>query len=566
MFSWAGPAFEGALQTVREGVLHRLLSAPTEWCMASDDVLALIHDTEQHYAQAQWSQGRALAEQAWPQVSADDSQDEPTRCRVGLLLCQGRYRTGAASQMLDLGLQIAPLVRQHAPSAKLNEFMRMVSLVAADTYHFDVALAFAQEAHQLAQASGDLAQLSLSINSVACFFERSGDPWQAERLLHEALALARQQTAAYPVFVALNNLSGVLIGKHYLLRDALPLDEALLPVRQARPYAEEAVALAPTLNDPFYAVFTEGNLGEVMVHLGQETQASERLQAALVQARHHGFEAQVWRITCSLGELALAQGNTELAWTHLQAVLSAASSAQQPIVQLRAHHALWRTAAQRGQDKAALEHLQWYVQLERARSTRQLRAQSELFVTRMEVEQARQDARRHRQRVHQLEVDVRVDALTGLGNRREFDTTWPTLVQRAEQDQSPLSAAMLDLDHFKLVNDQYGHAVGDQVLSALGRVLRAHTRTADLLVRMGGEEFLLAMPNTDVDHALEVCERLRQQVAEHPWPDIAPGLQVTLSLGLACAPPQPLARLVEVADAALYRAKSSGRNSLVKAD
>ena len=163
----------------------------------------------------------------------------------------------------------------------------MVSLAAADTHHFEVALVFAQEAHQTAQVSGDVGHLSLSLNALACFFERSGDPWQAERLMHEALATARQQPQTRPVFVALNNLAGVAIGKHYLLRDAADLDEALLPLRQARPYAEEAVALAQTLNDPFYEVFAQGNLGEILVHLQQEEQAQLRLESALAQAHHH---------------------------------------------------------------------------------------------------------------------------------------------------------------------------------------------------------------------------------------------------------------------------------------
>jgi diguanylate cyclase (GGDEF)-like protein len=530
--------------------------------MSPDPVSELVSQAEQCFAQSKWVDGLQHAEQAWQLVQA---ADESLRCRVGLLVCQGRYRTGALSQMLELALPLTAALRTHSSPEALNDFLRMTALVAADAYRFEVSLAYAQEALAVAQSSGDLARLSMSTNVLGCSFERSGDPWQGERLMRDAVAQARQQPQVHPLFVALNNLCGVLIGKHYLLRDVVPPPQALDPLQTARPFSEEAIALAGQLPDPFFAVFARGNMGELLVHLGEHDKAQLLLEEALALAQSLGVLGQVVRLNCSLGELALARGDVALAANTLLAVLKMQGTEQHPTVTLRCHHALWRAFAQTGEDKAALSHLSAYMQLERSRATRQLRAQSELFVTRVEAEQARQEARRHRQRAQDLEVDVRLDALTGLGNRREFDRSWPRMLRDAEQDQTPLAVAMLDLDHFKQVNDRFGHAVGDRVLARLGALLRTHTRQGDLLVRMGGEEFLLAMPQADASHALEICERLRQQVAQQRWAEVAPGLQVTLSLGLATMPGHHSGQLLQAADAALYQAKASGRNSLAVA-
>jgi diguanylate cyclase (GGDEF)-like protein len=193
-----------------------------------------------------------------------------------------------------------------------------------------------------------------------------------------------------------------------------------------------------------------------------------------------------------------------------------------------------------------------------------LQAQSDLFITRMEAEQVRQEAQRHRARASALEADVRRDQLTGLGNRREMEVRWPELIRDARASGQALSVAMLDLDLFKQVNDSHGHAVGDQVLVALAGLLRAHTRGTDLVARMGGEEFLLVLPDTGAERAADVCERLRQRVASHDWAALAPGLQVTLSIGLTTSPPVDAQTLSLRADAALYRAKAAGRNRLVQ--
>jgi diguanylate cyclase (GGDEF)-like protein len=507
------------------------------------------------------SPGLPAARRAWADCPTDDG---PRRRRAGLLLSHLLYRTGALGEMVDVVLQILPLLRASGPTTELIDTLRMAALGGCDTNRFDVALSSAQEAHRLAMEIGDLGRISLSVNALACFFERSGDPWQAERLLHEALALARQHPDPHPTFVALNNLAAALIGKFYMLRDASPLEEARQPLQAALPFATEAVAKADARGEVFYRVFTLGNLGEVLVNLGYAEPARRALDEAMALARQHGFAANVWRIACSLGELRLLEGHLQTAWDDLHAGLASVQGGEQHIIRMRLHHALWRCANALGRTDDALHHLQQYVRLERARSMLQLRAQSDLFVTRMEAEYVRQEARRLDARATALEADVRRDPLTGLGNRREVELRWPELLGDVKRRRAPLSVAMLDLDHFKQVNDRHGHAVGDRVLVVLAGLLRSHTRVGDLVARMGGEEFLLVLPDAGPERAADVCERLRDQVAAHDWDRIAPGLLVTLSIGVTSTPPYEADTLSLRADAALYRAKSAGRNSVVQ--
>jgi len=233
------------------------------------------------------------------------------------------------------------------------------------------------------------------------------------------------------------------------------------------------------------------------------------------------------------------------------------------VTRLRLHHALWRAESALQRPAAALSHLEQYLKLERQRAVTQLQSQSRLFVTRLEAEQARLEARRQGERADTLEVDVRHDPLTGLGNRREVAHRWPEMLRHAQASDSPLSVAMVDLDMFKQVNDRHGHALGDRVLVALAQLLRAATRSADLVARVGGEEFLLLLPDTPPQRALEVCERLRQRVASYAWSNLAQDLTVTLSIGVASTPPLDAAALTRRADEALFRAKAQGRDRVV---
>jgi len=123
--------------------------------------------------------------------------------------------------------------------------------------------------------------------------------------------------------------------------------------------------------------------------------------------------------------------------------------------------------------------------------------------------------------------------------------------------------ALVDADHFKTVNDRFGHAVGDRVLQVLAGILRGSMRADDFAVRYGGEEVLLLLSDVPADTAAAICERLRREIETYDWATIAEGLRVTASFGLAeLAPGDTMESFVARADVGLYAAKSGGRNCL----
>ena len=159
------------------------------------------------------------------------------------------------------------------------------------------------------------------------------------------------------------------------------------------------------------------------------------------------------------------------------------------------------------------------------------------------------------------------DPLTGLFNRRYLEETMERELNRVKRQEIPLGVIMMDLDHFKQYNDTFGHSAGDELLSALGILLKSHIRGEDIACRYGGEEFLLILSGASVSIALERAESLRQAVKEmhQHYPDLKP---TTLSLGVAVYPEHGNTglQLIQSADAALYRAKKAGRDRVMASE
>jgi two-component system cell cycle response regulator len=155
------------------------------------------------------------------------------------------------------------------------------------------------------------------------------------------------------------------------------------------------------------------------------------------------------------------------------------------------------------------------------------------------------------------------DALTGLRNKRYFQEAFEEMFARALRIGIDLSCLFFDLDHFKKVNDTCGHGFGDYVLKTVGALLRKNVRCGDLAARFGGEEFVVALPSTNVDSALFVAEKIRAQIEGYRFSDQGQQWAVTASIGVASLHvhrPKTAADLLQLADQALYRAKGNGRN------
>jgi diguanylate cyclase (GGDEF)-like protein len=162
----------------------------------------------------------------------------------------------------------------------------------------------------------------------------------------------------------------------------------------------------------------------------------------------------------------------------------------------------------------------------------------------------------------ELEALSRTDALTGAHNRRAFDEALKTEVERSKRYGYPLSVILLDLDHFKAVNDEHGHPVGDAVLKQFAGVARGALRESDVVYRYGGEEFAVLLPHTPLEGALIAARRVVQAAAEFSLEVGSRRLTVTVSAGVACLPggKPDAGDVVAAADRALYEAKRRGRN------
>jgi diguanylate cyclase (GGDEF)-like protein len=170
------------------------------------------------------------------------------------------------------------------------------------------------------------------------------------------------------------------------------------------------------------------------------------------------------------------------------------------------------------------------------------------------------------ERLHSISV---TDGLTGVANRRRFDEVLQTEWRRNARQRSPLSLLILDLDHFKQVNDVRGHLCGDACLVTAAQICKARVaREGDLVARYGGEEFVVLMPHTDEAGALALAENIRRSIEEHPMTcdTGAEPLHLTTSVGVACCVPDLAAdpeKLIRRADEALYEAKGGGRNRVM---
>jgi len=158
------------------------------------------------------------------------------------------------------------------------------------------------------------------------------------------------------------------------------------------------------------------------------------------------------------------------------------------------------------------------------------------------------------------------DSLTGLFNHRHSQELLVHECERAGRYPGPVSLLMVDIDHFKSVNDQHGHQAGDVVLREVAALLREGVRTVDVLGRYGGEEFLAILPHTDAEDARQLAERLRRSIAEHVFRGADAEIRTTVSIGVATYPSERVtssAELIREADRALYQAKAEGRNRVV---
>lgn len=191
------------------------------------------------------------------------------------------------------------------------------------------------------------------------------------------------------------------------------------------------------------------------------------------------------------------------------------------------------------------------------------------FVLLSQTENINRELEREISRRHKLELELKemaaTDPLTGLYNRREYEILFRHEIERARRFDSPLSICIADLDHFKDVNDTYGHEAGDEVLRRAADLIRKNVRAMDIIGRLGGEEFIILLPETAGADAVVVGNRILEALASTDIDVGAAAVRITVTIGIAQLLPDDhdLNALIQRADAALYRGKEAGRNRVV---
>jgi diguanylate cyclase (GGDEF)-like protein len=452
------------------------------------------------------------------------------------------------------------------------------------------------------RAAGDRAGEALALGSIGSVYHLLGDYGRA--LEHHQASLGLREEI------------GDLPGTAYSLVNIGIIHGMMGEPERVLEYALRAFAIHEDGGDPQAAAICLLNLGNAHAELGEDARALEILERAAMRLSELGNDADEGSCLCDighiherqgegeralacylrsrellersgapiylpgtlmrLGSLRVRTGDVEAGLADLREALQSAEEQGARQYVHAAHEALAQAYEGEGDAVRALEHHRAFHAVWREVYGTETNLRIQNAVVRAEVQQTQREAELLREKnealtraaeekallLAELERQTREDALTGVFNRRYLDSQLSTEWERALRFGRALTAAMVDIDHFKAVNDRFSHAVGDEVLRTVARILRENTRGVDVVARYGGEEFCLILVETRAEEAARLCDRLRGLIADYDWSTIRPGIAVTVSIGVAGLHEGADApdALLAAADVRLYAAKHAGRN------
>ncbi len=331
---------------------------------------------------------------------------------------------------------------------------------------------------------------------------------------------------------------------HGLVKLAAAL-EAAGDDEEAEDLYREALTSAEKRNDASWVYELHGSMASILIKLGRRDEAEPHLWQAISGAPDAStvYEVPYWRRQYS--ELLQERGDSAGALEEMRRAFRDLEEVARQRSEKQLYQAMGRLELQRTEHEKELYRLK----------------NEELAAALSEVEALRDELEQRNAELAELVVR---DSLTALYNRRWFVSRLETELERSRRYGHTLSVVVLDIDHFKIVNDTYGHAAGDRVLVSLSELLTHHTRSSDEVARYGGEEFALIMPETALPEAAAVCEKLRSVIESTDWRSLEVDEPVTVSIGVAqLQDTDSSTGLIDRADRRLYLAKERGRNTVV---
>lgn len=531
--------------------------------------------------------------QAGLALLTESERDAEMGQRLLISLAASQSRTGKVQDSIKtINEVIANLELKDLPSWLLVEALTERADMNSNASNFRAALADLLKAYALAQPTGTRGLRGDVAGYLGNVYMAMGDYALATQYSREGLASAIQR----------NELVTQSI-EEFSLAQALQLSGQLVEAEQ---YYNSSRLHSEQIGDPQGVAFANLGLADMALKDKKYDKAERMFLSALpIFKTAQNIHSQA-SIALGLGEIALARGQIQTAYEQANKALEITQKIHSRSHQMGAHDLLSKVYVARGDYQSAFTHSSLARQLEKTKlvaarnlsvagmeerfvSERQkqenkLLQQKNEFNERELIEQKRRAAiyyaasisllilvgfliyagyknSKLRDKLSKLAL---TDVLTGIANRRSVMAIFEQEFIRARRYGFPLSVAMLDLDHFKSINDSYGHDAGDEVLREFCQMVREHLRLTDSFGRWGGEEFIIIFPHTSADDAIMSINRIRDGMCSLPYKKLRGEMQATFSAGLAFQTSEDVDvnALIKRADGALYLAKNSGRNRL----
>jgi diguanylate cyclase (GGDEF)-like protein len=387
------------------------------------------------------------------------------------------------------------------------------------------------------------------------------DPSQAIQMYKDALDI-------FEKLGAIEGQSRILNNWAYTLMESKEYASALEMAQKSLELAKRGELKGDVIN-------VAATIGEIYTGMGEYSEARSRLREATLLFDTHGRDISSVYILVDLGQVHLEQNELDQAEQVLNSALELSEEMEMRNEQARCHLYLSDIFERRQRFDKALEHYKKFQALRESISGEGALKQLAALRVSNQIETAQRDAEIHRlqkeklqveldehKRVHAILEDLATrDPLTNLFNRRHFLNLAEREWKRAVRYKHPLCALMLDVDHFKQINDQHGHAAGDKALTTVANVIRSTLRATEIAGRYGGDEFVVLLPETLPENGLLVARRICQTIKDYTISSDVGVIDLTPSIGVACetGATGSLNELLNQADKALYIAKNAGR-------